>query len=163
MSTTYQPSITNNETCSLTEGINITLLAESSNGQLQLIEKQLIDKEKLMEDQWIVFRQIDDLIKSWQANRTKDCHTIYIGIEGACGSLDPTSMGINTIPHKFPLLAVFLDNINDMEEAQKMLQSLTPMIASQDRVKRHTTTTSKTDNILCELVNFTVSAHCTCI
>lgn len=153
-----------NDLCNFTEGINITLIAQTSeNGQLYAVEKQLIGEEKLMENQWIVFSHIDSLIKQWQqvdTNNKKDSRMMYIAVEGNCGSLNPTSVGINTVPHKLPLLAVFLDNTDNMKDTQKIIESTTitrqSTITTNQRKRRATA-----NNVLCELVNFTVS-HVVC-
>ena len=111
-----------NNICDLNKGVNVSLLAEMNNGQLEVIEKQLVDCQMLEQDDWIVFSNVSSILNDWikQNNNNK---YISITLEGGCGLISPESIGIKNISKKLPLLAAFLQTNENLMATQEMLMT----------------------------------------
>ncbi len=143
-----------NDICNLENGVNATLLAEMSNGQMQVIDKQLIECQILGKDDWIVFTSVSSILNDWIRNDNDKCLTISIALEGGCGSMSPESIGIKEVPMKLPLLAAFLQSNGDIRATQEML-------VTNSRTKRDVQSDMaypQQNSHVCRLNNLTVNA-----
>ena len=136
-----------NNICDLNRGVNITIKAEMSSGEIQLIEKRFISRRTLRRDHWIVYGQVQALFTDWLNHDRHKIKEIQVILQDGCASISPADIGIKPVRNKAPLLVAFLESNNDLEMTQQIIHSMR---------RRQINNRDVAANSVCGLKNFTV-------